>query len=181
MDGHYCGLRRKAIVGSHRYSRLRPSTFAALQALQLHNFWTKWHTAFIKGSFWSSDFKIFNAAKMKQISRRRIELLMCEVKDCAKSIEVAGNHGPSADQSSTIKQHAVEILQHTHTPSHMINIEIDHFVALNERNPTRWKWKKNFVSGALSYSSAKLKALQKAAKQCLFVHEFWCIQIFNRL
>ena len=76
---------------------------------------------------------------MKQIRRRRIELLMCKVKDSAKGIEVAGNHGSSADQSSIIKQYAVEILEHTHTPSHMINIEISHNIALNKRNLTSQK------------------------------------------
>ena len=50
-----------------------------------------------------------------------------------QTCQASGNHGPSAAQSSTIKQHTVEFLEHTHTSSHMINIEIAGIVALNER------------------------------------------------
>ena len=32
-----------------------------------------------------------------------------------EGIEAAGNHGPSADQNSTTKQHAIEVSQHTHS------------------------------------------------------------------
>ena len=64
------------------------------------------------------------------------------------------------NQGPTIKLHAVELLEHTHTPSHMIKIEIAHVVKLNERNPTFQKWKK-FVDGALSYCLKKTCNHQK--------------------
>ena len=54
-------------------------------------------------------------------------------------LETAGNHGPSAVQGSTIKQHTIEVLEHTHTSYHMINNEISHIVDFNERNPTLQK------------------------------------------
>ena len=54
-------------------------------------------------------------------------------------LEAAGNHGPSAVQGSTIKQHAIEVLEHTHTPHHIINNEIPHIVDFNERIPTLQK------------------------------------------
>ena len=76
---------------------------------------------------------------MKRIRSWRIELLRCEVKDNAKGTEAAGNHGPSAGQSSTTQQRAVEVLEHTHTFSHMINTENIHAVALNERISTLQK------------------------------------------
>ena len=55
-------------------------------------------------------------------------------KEVKKLERVAGNHEPSADQGSTTKQHAIEFLKHTHTPSYIINMQIDHVVALNKRN-----------------------------------------------
>ena len=47
--------------------------------------------------------------------------------------KAAGNHGPNAAQGPTIKQHAVEDLEHTHQYSNTTNIEIAEIVALNER------------------------------------------------
>ena len=67
---------------------------------------------------------------------------MCEVENNAKDIEVektAGNHGPSAVQSSIIKQYTVEYLEHTDTSSHMINIEIAQTIVLSERISTLQK------------------------------------------
>ena len=120
---------------------------------------------------------------MKQIRRWRIKLLKCEVEDIAKGIEIAGSHGPSAVQSSTIKQHTVEVLKHTHTRIHMIKIEIAYFVELNVRTSTLQKWRKS-VGCALTYWCAKFKTWRKAWRKALrktAVHEFWCIKIFNRL
>ena len=53
-------------------------------------------------------------------------------------------------QSSTIKSHAVEVLEHTQTFSHMINIEIAQIVVLNERISKLQKLSKS-VDCALSY------------------------------
>ena len=69
---------------------------------------------------------------------------MCEVEVIAKSIDEAreatgGNHGPNADQNSIIKQHAVEVLEHTHTSSYIINIQVVYIVGLNEWIPTLQK------------------------------------------
>ena len=50
---------------------------------------------------------------------------MCEIKNSAKNIEIAKNHDLNADESSIIKQHAVEVFKHTHTFNHIINIEIN--------------------------------------------------------
>ena len=50
----------------------------------------------------------------------------------AKSNEIAGNHGPSAAQGPTTKQHAIEVLKHTHTSSYMINIQIAIIVDLSK-------------------------------------------------
>ena len=95
---------------------------------------------------------------MKQIRRWRIELLMCEVEVIAEGIvearEATGNHGPSAVQGSTTKQHAVEVLEHTHTSNYMIIVQITYFVALNERNATVKKWSK-FVGYLLTCVSVK--------------------------
>ena len=76
---------------------------------------------------------------MKKICQLRIELFMREIVDSAKDIENAKNHGPNAAQSSIIKQHTVEVLEHTHTSSHMIKIEISYIVVFNERISTLQK------------------------------------------
>ena len=65
---------------------------------------------------------------------------MCEVEVIAEGIvetrEATKNHGPNIVQSSTIKQHAIEILEHTHTSNYIIIVQITYFVTLNERNAT---------------------------------------------
>ena len=43
---------------------------------------------------------------------------------------------PSAKNQGPITKHyTIEVLEHTHTPSHMIKIEISYAVLLNERIP----------------------------------------------
>ena len=49
--------------------------------------------------------------------------------------EAAGNHGPSAAQGPTTKQHAIEVLKYTPQFSSMINNENNKIVALIDRNP----------------------------------------------
>ena len=98
-----------------------PYTYLALQS---NSFCTWFHTIFNKASFWSADFKLFNDVKMKQFRRWRIELLMCEVGNVKNKIvrkaEAARNHGPSAVQDSTTKQHlsTCSWILRTHTATH---------------------------------------------------------------
>ena len=65
-----------------------------------------------------------------------------------------GKRAPAKNQGPTTKHYTIKVLKHTHTPNHMINIEITHIVVLNERISTLQKWSKS-VGGALSYWGAK--------------------------
>ena len=59
---------------------------------------------------------------------------------CRGRFLFAEDQGSNAkNQGSTIKHHAIELLEHTHSSSHMITIEISHIVVLNERIPTLQK------------------------------------------
>ena len=53
-----------------------------------------------------------------------------------KTRGIAGNRGPNAGQGPTTKQHAIEILEHIHTPSYMINTQVAYVVDLSEWIPT---------------------------------------------
>ena len=54
------------------------------------------------------------------------------------------------NQGPTAKQHAIEVLEYTHTSHHMINTEIAYVVALNKRILTLQKQQES-VGIALSY------------------------------
>ena len=126
-------------LGLKSDQRVSPSVLAVFQTLQSNNFLYNSHTNTNKISFCSLDITLFNAAKMKQIRRRRIELLMCEVENSATNDKNAKNCDSSAVQSSIIKQHAIELFKHTHIPSYMIDIKVRHIITFNERNSTPQK------------------------------------------
>ena len=108
---------------------------------------------------------------MKQIQRRNIELLIYKVKNCAKNIKTTKNHNLNVDQSSIIKQYAVEIFEHTYTFSYIINIEIVYTIIFNEKITTLQKLNK-FVDNVLNYRYVKLKTMQKTFEECRIIVKF---------
>ena len=62
---------------------------------------------------------------------------------------------PNAVQNSTTKSYTIKVLEHTHTPKHIIIIQIIHVVVFNERTPTPQKRNKS-VRCALNYSQLKI-------------------------
>ena len=73
------------------------------------------------------------------------EVITCESFEVAEieGLNIAGNaarnDGPNAGQGPIIKQHAIEVLQHTRRFNNMINNKSTQIVALNERNSTLQK------------------------------------------